>query len=214
MSVERLDPPLYAVRAVAPGANLRAAPSAEAEAVGRLECGAAPVQLDAAARDDASGQIWYHLAEGGWIREEAIQTHADLSAAEAAAQAANCAAPAVTDYTPAAATVWNFVQSQDVMTGACNTGPILPPYGLVQITPVENGLIWKSQEPAPYTFGKVNTNAYAYAGPTALGDGTVTMNLTFTSAATLQMTRAFVPNGDPGCTHTHTYSATFQWAIP
>ena len=100
------------------------------------------------------------------------------------------------------------------MTGTCSTGPILPPYGLVQITPGGDTLTWKSQEPAPYVFGKVKTNVYAYSGPTALGDGTVTMSLTFTSATTLQMSRAFVPNSDPVCTHTHFYSGTFQWEVP
>jgi hypothetical protein len=29
-----------------------------------------------------------------------------------------------------------------------------------------------------------------------------------------QMTRAFTPNNDPACTHTHYYTATFQWAVP
>ncbi len=214
MSAEWLNPILYAVRASAPFTNIRTEPSAEAEVIAKLECGAEPLPLDAVARGEASGKLWYHVADGGWIREDAAQTYGNEDEAAAAAKAANCAAPTVTDYTPATATVWNFAQSPDNMTGTCNTGPILPPYGLVQITPGAEGLTWKSQEPAPYTFGKVTTNVYAYSGPTVLGDGTVVMSLTFTSATALQMTRAFVPNSDPGCTHTHFYSGTFQWAVP
>lgn len=214
MSVERLNPVLYAVRASAPFTNIRREPSAQAEVIAKLECGAAPLLLDATATGDSSGKLWYHVADGGWIREDVIATYADANEAAAAAKAAQCAAGSVTDYTPTTASVWNFAQSPDNMTGTCSTGPILPPYGLVQITPGGEGLVWKSQEPAPYTFGKVKTNVYAYSGPTALGDGTVTMSLTFTGAIALQMTRAFVPNSDPGCTHTHFYSGAFQWAAP
>jgi hypothetical protein len=216
MTVERLNPALYAVRATTPGTNIRAEPSTQAGVLARFECGAAPLVLDAIARGDSSGPAWYHVSDGGWIREDVIQTFADSQEAEAAAKAANCVAatPGEADYTPTTKSVWNFVQGQDNMTGTCSTGPILPPYGLAQIAPGGDTLTWKSQEPAPYVFGKVNTNTYAYSGPSALGDGTVTMSLTFTSATTLQMSRAFVPNSDPGCTHTHYYSGTFQWEVP
>jgi hypothetical protein len=217
MTVERLDPALYAVRAAAPGTNVRAEPSTQAEVTAKFECGAAPLLLDAVASGDASGKLWYHAADGGWIREDVIETHADAAEAEAAAKAANCAAAITggeTDYTPAAAQVWNFVQSPDNMSGACTGGAVLPPYGLVQIIPGAGSLTWRSQEPAPYTFVKVATNVYAYSGPTSVGDGTVSMSLTFTGAGTAQMTRAFTPNNDPACTHTHYYTATFQWAVP
>jgi hypothetical protein len=220
MTVERLNPALYAVRATTPGTNVRAEPSAQAEVIVKFECGTAPLLLDAIARGaaSASGPAWYHVADGGWIREDVIQTYPDANQAADAAKAATCAASAgtggETDYTPATQSVWNFAQGQDNLTGTCSTGPILPPYGLVQITPGGDTLTWKSQEPAPYVFGKLKTNLYAYSGPTALGDGTVTMSLTFTSATTLQMSRAFVPNSDPACTHTHFYSGTFQWSAP
>ncbi len=218
MTVERLNPAQYAVRATTPGTNIRAEPSTHADVLVRFECGAAPVTLDAIARGDSSGPAWYHIAGGGWVREDVIQTYADADQAAEAAKAATCAASTDTgggtDYTPSTKSVWNFAQGQDNMTGTCSTGPILPPYGLVQIAPGGDTLTWKSQEPAPYVFGKVNTNTYAYSGPTALGDGAVTMSLTFISATTLQMSRAFVPNSDPGCTHTHYYSGTFQWDVP
>lgn len=116
-----------------------------------------------------------------------------------------------TDFTPTTASVWNFVQGPDQMNGACS-GPILPPYGLVQITPIENGLTWRSQEPTPYTFAKVNINVYSFSGATATGDGTVTMTLSFISGTELVMTRTFVPNAEPACSHTHDYTGTFQWA--
>lgn len=115
-----------------------------------------------------------------------------------------------TDFMPAAASVWNFVQGPDQMNGTCS-GPVLPPYGLVQITPIENGLTWRSQEPTPYTFAKVKANVYSYAGATATGDGTVTMTLTFTSGTELVMTRTFVATTEQACSHTHVYTGIFQW---
>ena len=96
------------------------------------------------------------------------------------------------------------------MAGTCSAA-ILPPYGLVLITPQGDTLTWRSQEPSPYTFTKVQLNMYGYNGPTALGDGAVSMTLTFTGPTALVMTRTYSPNAEPGCTHTHNYTGTFQW---
>ncbi len=115
------------------------------------------------------------------------------------------------DFAPAERSVWNTAVGLDQMQGTCPNGSMLPVYGLVQITPEENQLTWKNQEPKPYTFIKVQTNEYQYAGPTAINDGTVTMTLKFTSDKSLEMLRQFVATADPGCLHTHTYTGTFQW---
>jgi hypothetical protein len=96
------------------------------------------------------------------------------------------------------------------MSGTCSN-PVTPVYGLVQISPQGNTLGWKNQEPAPYTFARVSANVWQYAGPTALGDGNVTMVVKFTSPTTLQLTRSFVASAEPGCTHVHNYTGTFQW---
>jgi hypothetical protein len=215
MTVERLDPAQYAIRTVSPATNVRREPSAQSDVLTTFACGAAPITLDAVANGDASGLKWYHVAESGWVREDVITLFQDATEAADAAYAATCSAQGEgADYTPTTGSVWEFVQGDDIMTGTCSAGPILPPYGLVQILPGGDTMVWRSQEPAPYTFNRVKTNTYAYAGPTAVGDGIVTMTLTFTGATSLQMTRAFVPISDPGCTHTHYYSGTFQWALP
>jgi hypothetical protein len=119
--------------------------------------------------------------------------------------------PSGQDFVPAERSVWNTAVGLDQMQGTCPNGSMLPVYGLVQITPEENQLTWKNQEPKPYTFKKVQTNEYQYAGPTAINDGTVTMTLKFTSDKSLEMLRQFVATADPGCLHTHTYTGTFQW---
>lgn len=218
---ERLQPSLWVVRVVASDGNVRTEADAKAEILAKLACGSAPAEADVAATGDATGLRWYHLVTGGWVREDIVKTYADTAEAEAAAKAAKCGAiPTTTgqgsgtDFTPKVAQVWNFTQSQDNMSGTCAGGPILPPYGLVKITPQGNNLLWQSQEGIPYTFGRTQPNTYSYAGPAVVGDATVTMVLKFTGPATLTMSRAFVANSEPACTHTHTYTGEFQWATP
>ena len=110
--------------------------------------------------------------------------------------------------------MWNTAVGLDNMSGTCTKGSMLPVYGLVQITPQDGALNWKSQEPAPYTFSRMQVNLYQYSGPTALEDGVVTMTLKFLSDKELEMNREFVAGADPDCTHTHVYTGTFQWARP
>src|SRR5262245_32686486 len=58
MQVEGLDPVQYGVRLVAPGVNIRKEPNTGAEAIAKLECGAAPLTLDATASGGADGKLW------------------------------------------------------------------------------------------------------------------------------------------------------------
>jgi hypothetical protein len=110
--------------------------------------------------------------------------------------------------------VWNTsVVGPGVPAGTCS-GTVNPPYGLVLITPQGDQLLWHNTVPEDYTFQKTSETTYLYTGPTGIGDGTVTMQLTFAGDQALQMTRAFVPNAETGCTHTHTYSGVFQFFRP
>jgi hypothetical protein len=220
MTAERLEPALWVVRVVASDGNIRTEAAANSDILAKLACGSAPVQADTSATGDATGLHWYHLITGGWIREDIIKTYPDATAAEAAAKAAKCTVPTTTgggsgtDFTPKVAQVWNFTQSQDNMSGTCAGGPILPPYGLVKITPQGNSLLWQSQEGIPYTFARSQPNTYSYSGPAVVGEATVTMVLKFTGTETLTMSRAYVANSEPTCTHTHYYTGAFQWASP
>jgi len=118
------------------------------------------------------------------------------------------------DFTPKVNAVWETAIGEDIMTGTCSGGPILPVYGLVQITPQGDTLIWLSQEPAPYTFFRTSPDTYYYSGPTSINDGSVTMILRFTGPTALVMQRVFTPNSDPACQHTHNYTGVFQWNVP
>jgi hypothetical protein len=110
--------------------------------------------------------------------------------------------------------VWNTsLAGPGVTTGSCSA-TVNPPYGLVLITPQGDTLLWHNTVPEDYVFQKTSDTTFLYAGPTGIGDGTVTMQLTFSSGEALQMTRAFIPNAEPGCTHTHTYSGAFQYFRP
>ncbi len=120
----------------------------------------------------------------------------------------------IVDFVSTKSSVWDFAQSPDVMTGTCTRGAILPPYGLTELAPTPNGLTMTTQEPSPYNMIRVTTNVYSYSGPSPVNDGVVTLNLTFTNANTVQMTRAFVPKNDPNCTHSYTYVGKLMWVNP
>jgi hypothetical protein len=114
-------------------------------------------------------------------------------------------------FVPTAASIWNTaLVGGDTLSGECS-GPVNPPYGLVLITPAGDTLTWHNTVPEDYLFTRTGTNSFAYSGPTGIGDGTVTMNLTFTAVDSLVMTRAFVSNAEPACTHNHQYSGAFQY---
>ena len=99
------------------------------------------------------------------------------------------------------------------MSGTCIKGSVLPAYGLVQITPNDNGqgFDWKNQEPKPYALARKVANEYVYAGPNSIDDGVVTMTVTFADDKTLKLVRQFMAKNDPSCLHTHEYVGVFQW---
>jgi len=153
----------------------------------------------------------------------ASSTAAATQAASATAAASSTAAasltplpptpkPTAAEFTPQVVSVWDTELSPptDKMQGTCSN-PVNPVYGLVQITPQGATLVWKNQEPAPYTMTRVRANLWQYSGPTSLGDGTVTMVVQFTSPTTLLLTRSFVSSAEPNCTHVHTYTGVFKW---
>ncbi len=118
--------------------------------------------------------------------------------------------PAPEDFTPTAVSIWDIPNpGEDVASGDCSNS-FTPSYGLVQITPQGDTLGWKNQEQAPYTVSKVSANVWQYSGPSAVGDGTVTMTVTFTSTTTFELTHSFVPTDSPNCTHTHQMHGTFR----
>jgi hypothetical protein len=106
--------------------------------------------------------------------------------------------------------VWNTaVVGGDNQTGSC-TATANAPYGLVLLTPGEGTLAMHNTVPEDYVLARTAANTYQFSGPAALGDGTISLDVRFTSATTLEMTRTFVPSAEPGCTHQHHYTGTFR----
>ncbi|MEO6061042.1 MAG: hypothetical protein ABIQ99_03785 [Thermoflexales bacterium] len=114
------------------------------------------------------------------------------------------------DFTPKTQSVWDTQVGPDSLKG-CSGGSILPAYGLVQVTPEGNTLVWKNQEPKPYTMTRVKPGVFAYEGLTALNDGTVKMVATFSGPTSVKMTRSFTPKAETACVHTHEYTGVFKW---
>ncbi|MFN3705391.1 MAG: hypothetical protein ACK4WM_05305 [Thermoflexales bacterium] len=116
-------------------------------------------------------------------------------------------------FVPSGRTVWNTVIGTSRSVGTCTRGSVLPAYGLVQVTALDDGSIeWKSQEPSPYRMTRIAPSTYRYSGPDAVGSGVVTMTVRFVDAQSLRVTREFVPDNDPLCTHIYEYGGEFRWA--
>jgi hypothetical protein len=114
------------------------------------------------------------------------------------------------DFTPAQASIWNSaLVGGDNTTGTC-TATANAPYGPMQLTPGDGTLALHNTVPEDYVLTRIAPNTYQYSGPAFLGDGTLTLDLRFTSATELVMTRTFVSNAEPGCTHQHNYTGTFR----
>ncbi|MCL6509400.1 MAG: hypothetical protein K6U78_01790 [Anaerolineae bacterium] len=130
---------------------------------------------------------------------------------EPAATSPKDAPSAAQDLAPKRRSVWDTKISPGETLGNCAGGAILPVYGLVQITPTEEGLEWKNQEPVPYAMARLAPNTYRFAGPSSINDGVVTMTVTFVDEKSLVMLREFTPNAEPGCIHRHEYTGEFKW---
>lgn len=115
------------------------------------------------------------------------------------------------DWLPGQRSVWDTQVSPGEALGGCDSSAPLPVYGLVQITPLEDGLEWRNQEPQPYRMKRVAPGIYRFAGPSAINDGVVTMTVTFLAEKSLAMVREFTPNAAPGCTYRHEYTGEFKW---
>lgn len=143
----------------------------------------------------------------------ATQAATATAATEGAATATSSPVATSSDFTPTAQAVWDMPSppnpGPDVTSGDCS-GSATPAYGLVLITPQGDTLVWRPQEPAPYTFNRAGENTWQYSGPTAAGDGSVNMTLKFTSATTFDLTHVFVHSNEPNCTHTHQMTGIFR----
>lgn len=115
------------------------------------------------------------------------------------------------DWLPDQRSVWDTQVSPGEALGRCDGSAPLPVYGLVQITPLEDGLEWRNQEPQPYRMKRVAPGIYRFAGPSAINDGVVTMTVTFLTEKSLAMVREFTPNAAPSCTYRHEYTGEFKW---
>jgi hypothetical protein len=145
----------------------------------------------------------------------ATETSTVPAATDTPVPATHTAAPSASpagsgDFAPAQPQVWNTaLVGGDNQAGSCSASANAP-YGLVLLTPGEGTLAMHNTVPEDYVLARVAANQYQYAGPSALGDGNLTLTVRFTSATTLEMTRSFVPSAEPGCTHQHNYTGAFR----
>ncbi|HQV70494.1 MAG TPA: hypothetical protein PLJ62_04640 [Thermoflexales bacterium] len=127
------------------------------------------------------------------------------------ATAAPAAGSAAKDLTPAGITVWNTEVGASKQTGTCNNGPILPVYGLAQITVAGDSLGWKDQQ-AEFAMKKIQPSVWQYEGDNKPVPGKLRLTVTFVDDKTLSVLRELIPQNDSACTQAFTYKGVFQWA--
>ena len=178
---------------------------------------------------DGEGTPWYELdtgAQTSWVQQDAV---APFGACDAVAQveapplvfappsapliseAGEDAAP-VSDFSPAANTVWQMYPGSDQMSGECSGAPAINFCDhLAAISPASGGIMWKGMEASPYYLQRIQPNVYSYAGPNVLGTGTISMTLRFTADNTVTMTQTLTLASEPSCTHTYYYTGEKNW---
>lgn len=178
---------------------------------------------------DAEGAPWYELdtgAQTSWVRQDAVEPFGACDAvAQVEAPPLVFAAPSepliseagedalpVSDFSPAANTVWQMYPGTDQMSGECSGAPAINFCDhLAAISPATGGIMWKGMEASPYYLQRIQPNVYAYSGPNVLGTGRISMTLRFTSENAVTMTQTLTLNSEPNCTHTYYYTGEKNW---
>ena len=177
--------------------------------------------------NDGEGAPWWQLdtgAQKSWVAQAETRT---LGACDAVAQAdapplvfAPPSAPAggegavdsVGDFAPTGNSVWQMIPGSDNMTGECSGAPAINFCDhLAAISPASGGIMWKGMETSGYYLQRLQPNVYSYAGPNALGTGTISMTLTFTGESTVRMTQRLTLSSEPNCQHVYFYTGTRNW---
>lgn len=224
-----LLPVALACQVSAPTANvtLRVGPGETRGALARMQTDRAYRVLGWAS--DAEGAPWYELdtgAQTSWVRQDAVEP---FGACDAVAQVeapplvfappapppmseSGEAAEPVSDFSPAANTVWQMYPGSDQMSGECSGAPAINFCDhLAAISPATGGIMWKGMEASPYYLQRIQPNVYAYSGPNVLGTGTISMTLRFTGESTVTMTQTLTLASEPNCTHTYYYTGEKNW---
>ena len=211
------DPAAAVVLRVGPGEQRGTLANMNPNAVYRVEGWA----------NDGEGAPWWELdtgAQKSWVAQAQTRT---VGACDAVAQVdappmvfAPPSAPAggegaadnVGDFAPVSNSVWQMLPGSDNMTGECSGAPAINFCDhLAAISPASGGIMWKGMETSGYYLQRLQPNVYSYAGPNALGTGTVSMTLTFTGDTTVRMTQRLTLNSEPNCQHVYFYTGTRNW---
>lgn len=163
-------------------------------------------------------QAWWKLSTGRstlWVPQNAVRTQGaceSVAQVDAPPLVSSASGDQSASFVPDGRSIWQANSGVDNVSGVCVQPPLALCAHLAAITKNGDGSItWRGQEPTPYVLQKTGPNTYSYSGRHALGTGTASLTLTFTSDSEWKMTYSSVFDNDPQCTHTFYYTATREW---
>lgn len=172
---------------------------------------------------DAEGNKWWKLRNDNraenWVPQGAVRTVGacdKVEQAEVGLQASsggNEAAggiPGGGGFAPSTRTIWNAEVGTDQLIGNCKLGALNYCAHMVAIAPSGSNLIYRGQEITPYTLRRIRENVYVYEGRNGMGNGRISLVLTFTSPTTYTLTQTLILDADPECQHVNVVNATLR----
>jgi hypothetical protein len=119
----------------------------------------------------------------------------------------------VQSFAPTVKAVWqlDYSPSNVTVTPVCTENVVIDFYGLVAISPVENGLNWQRTDGNVYFLSLSETNSYFGSGVAPLPGYSLTIGVVFTSPTTLSVRYTLKSETIPDCKYTFQYGAVFAW---
>jgi hypothetical protein len=179
---------------------------------------------------DSTGAMWWQIQAGNrpeaWVAQSEVHTIGVCENIPQATpppvivavpnpptegpQAPGATAQSVSQgFAPTGRTIWQATVGPLSTSGTCTKVPVAYCDQLVSIIPSGTGLLWRGQELQPYYMTRIRENVYAYSGTNPLGDAKISLTVQFTSQTGFKATQTLIPNDDPGCKNTFTFSGQF-----
>lgn len=136
-----------------------------------------------------------------------------ITPTDPAQAAAASTTPEEQNFAPTVKQVWQLDYSPSSVTDApaCTELVVIDFYGLVAITPIDNGLNWQRTDGNVYALGKGSANNYYGGGVAPLPGYNLSIAVTFTSPTTLIVAYTLNSETVADCKHTYQYGAVFAW---
>ncbi len=171
---------------------------------------------------DADGNKWWKLRNDNraenWVEQSAVRVvgacekveKVEVGMMAGSGTEGAAGVPGGGGFAPSTRTIWNAEVGVDQLVGTCKLGALNYCSHMVAISPRGSGLTYRGQEITPYNLTRVRENVYVYNGRNGMGNGRISIALTFTSPTSYTMTQTIVFDADPECQHVNVVNATLR----